>query len=289
LGSRRNLGGSGTIPLRVERVFGRSVGLKALAALGGILPLMQVGCGLVAGTGVAAEFEALGGKAVAVPTPFGLFRCRVVELFGVPVALVLRHSAGHRTLPHRINYRAMACGLERLGARHCLSTAAVGSLRPDWTVGDLAVCADVLDLSGRNVTLFSREVRHVPMEEAMHPACAQALSAAATELLSAASAARVHLDAVYVCGNGPRYETRAEIRAMRSLGGDVVGMTAGTEAIAMTEAGVRYGCLCVISNMAAGLVPGVLSHHDVEETVRASAPQVSKILARAAQRLVSPG
>lgn len=249
---------------------------------------MQVGCGLVGGTGVAAEFEARGGQVVAVPTPFGLFRCRVIELLGMPVALVLRHSAGHRTLPHLINYRAMASGLARLGARYCLSTAAVGSLRPDWTVGDFAICADVLDLSGRNTTLFSREVRHVPMEEVMHPACAQALSAAATEILSAASAARVHLDAVYVCGNGPRYETRAEIRAMRSLGGDVVGMTAGTEAIAITEAGVRYGCLCVISNMAAGLAPGALSHHDVEENVRASAPQMSAILALAAQRLVSP-
>jgi len=242
---------------------------------------------LVAGTGVAAEFRALGGRAVAVPTPFGLLRCRVVTIGAVQVAVVLRHSEGHRTLPHLVNYRAMASGLRRLGARFCLGTAAVGSLHSDWAVGDLAVCSDVLDLSGRNVTLFTREVRHVPMEEAMHPMCAQALASAASEVLGDEAATRLHPDAVYVCGNGPRYETRAEIRAMRALGGDVVGMTAGTEAIVMTEGGLRYGCLCVVSNLAAGLGDGAIAHEGVEATVRAAAPKASSILAQAAQRLVS--
>src|SRR5436189_62411 len=71
-----------------------------------------------------------------------------------------------------------------------------------------------------------------------------------------AGGGEVVAQAVYVNVNGPRYETPAEIRMFVEAGGDVVGMTAGSEAIAMREAGVGYGCLAIITNLAAGLREG---------------------------------
>ena len=107
---------------------------------------------LIGGTGVGERLAALGGQALFVPTPFGTMRGRAVEHDGLKIVVVRRHSAGHKTPPHLVDYEAIADGLRRLGVRGCLATAAVGSLRDDWREGTLATCTDFIDATGRGTT-----------------------------------------------------------------------------------------------------------------------------------------
>ncbi|MCW5939103.1 MAG: MTAP family purine nucleoside phosphorylase [Fimbriimonadaceae bacterium] len=222
---------------------------------------------VVGGTGVGHRFGQLPGRPVTVPTPFGPLRGRIIEWRGDRVMAVQRHSTGHRTPPHRVNYRAMAWGLRQMGVERCVSSAAVGSLRSDWGAGTLAVCTDLLELTARRLTLWDREVRHTDLSIPFP---------LAPQLAQAAPDAKQ--SAVYVGYDGPRYEAPAEVRMLGQLGGDIVGMTAATEAVLLREAGVEYGCFGIVTNLGAGLSSHELAHGDVVEVMERLGAYVSEIL-----------
>ena len=199
-------------------------------------------------------------------------RGRRVEREGLSLICLQRHSLGHKLPPHAVPYAAMALGLKQLGVNWCLSTAAVGSLRTDWPVGTLAACEGFVDVSGRNLTLYDRVVKHVDMGTVFPAASALEESG------------DVQKGAVYLNVNGPRYETHAEIRSFQKLA-DVVGMTAGSEATMMREAGIGYGCLSIVTNLAAGLAPVELQHGEVADIMKTRGQDVLTILLRAAKIL----
>lgn len=169
----------------------------------------------------------------------------------------------------------MALGLKALGVKSCFASAAVGSLRPDWPAGMLVVPHDFLDLTARNVTLFDRTVAHTDFSSPL-PARGALLASAEAEGLE------VHDGGIYVCGNGPRYETPHEIDLYAQVGA-VVGMTASSEAIVMREAGVNYGLLAVVTNLACGISEHPLSHEEVVEEMERSGEKAVAILRRAAE------
>ncbi len=231
---------------------------------------------LIGGTGIGPLLEALPGVRTNVPTEAGMLRGRLVTVDGAKVFCVQRHSGGHKTPPHLVGYRAIALGLRHLGVRGCVSSAAVGCLRRAWPVGTLVACSDFLDFSGRRQTLFDREVRHTDFSDPF-PLRGQ--------IVAAARAASVDVvdGGVYLCCDGPRYETPAEIAMYGKLGADLVGMTASTEAVLMREAGVPYGCLAVVSNLAAGLSDGPLSHGEVTDVMKVRGGQVVQVMLAAAK------
>lgn len=237
----------------------------------------QYDVGLIGGTGIGPRLAELpGSSAVAFPTPFGFVRAREVEHEGIRLICLQRHSSGHKVPPHKVGYRAMAWLLAQVGAKACLATAAVGCLRPEWPVGALAVATDFLDFSGRRLTMFDQTVEHTDFTQPFP--MSDTLERAAEQL-----GIRVHPGATYLCGDGPRYETPAEIKMMGKLGADVVGMTASTEAILMREAGVRYGCLCVVTNAAAGMGDAPLHHGEVTDVMKDRGGEVVDILLGAAR------
>lgn len=197
-------------------------------------------------------------------------RGRISEVEGTSVVLLQRHSAGHKVPPHKVNYRAMALGLKELGVERCLATAAVGSLRRDAPAGTLIVPGDFLDLTPRATTLFDRRVAHTDFSSPFP---------AREALLSGAAAAGVGVQdgGVYVCLNGPRYETPYEIELYAKIG-SVVGMTAASEAIVMREAGIPYAVLAIVTNLAAGLSDEPLSHGDVEREMQRSGDLAVRVL-----------
>lgn len=216
---------------------------------------MQARAAIIGGTGVGSRLASLGGRAICIPTPAGAMRGHFVVIEGVETILLKRHSVGHKVPPHKVNYHAMALGLRALGVRCCLATAAVGSLRSEWTPGTFVVPHDILDLTARNATLYDRDVVHTDFTTP--------LPARGTLLRGALDADVQVVDGgVYVCGNGPRYETPHEIKVLSKIG-DLVGMTAATEAILMREAGIDYGLLAVVTNLACGLSETPLHHGEV--------------------------
>ena len=235
---------------------------------------------IIGGTGIGESLLRGETEAVTVETVRGVLHAERGELDGCEVVLVRRHAAGHFIPPHRVPYAAMALGLKALGVEVCLASAAVGSLRADWGTGTLAVCDGFIDMSSRNLTLFEDEVQHTDFTSPFGALAREGLLGACR-----AEGLAVQERAVYVCTNGPRYETPQEIEAYRRLGGDVIGMTAASEAVLMREAGIDYGCLAVVTNLAAGLAGERRSHAEVEAAMRASAGSVVAVLARAAKEL----
>ncbi len=233
---------------------------------------MTIDVALIGGTGIGERLAALGGTPVHVPTPDGLVRGRAFEHRGVRLLALSRHSAGHKVPPHRVGYAAMARATRLLGAKACLATAAVGSLRREWGPGTLVAPQDFLDLTYRNVTLHERTVVHTDFSDPF-PARGALLQNGVVD------------GGVYMGLNGPRYETPAEIETFRGLGADLVGMTATTEAIAFREMGVPYGLLAIVTNLAAGLSDAPLDHEEVVVEMRRSGERAVEILLEAAARL----
>lgn len=244
---------------------------------------MQADVALIGGTGIGDVLARQPGKPICVLTKFGPLRGRIVEPNGFRLLLLQRHSAGHKTPPHLVNYQAAAWGLRQLGVRWCLASAAVGSLRRDWPAGTLAACSDFTDLSFRNLTIFSDSVVHADFSEPFSKLANAALVAAGEQ-----AGHRVRTGGIYINGNGPRYETPHEVRLMEKVG-NLVGMTAASEAIVMREAGIEYGCLAVVSNLAAGMEDTELSHEDVVRQMQASGAAALDVLLGAAKILAEGG
>lgn len=237
---------------------------------------MRFDVGLIGGTGTAELLRVRGAGLVRIPTPFGILRGQEAMIGRRRAVIVSRHGVGHKVPPHAINYRAIASGLAAVGVRACFSTAATGSLRLDWPSGTFVLCKDFVDLTARNLTMFERQVVHTDFSTPFGPKGAAALQRASQEASAALQSG------IYVCGNGPRYETPHEIRLYQKLG-DVVGMTAATEAILMREASIDYSCLAVVTNAAAGIEGVELSHEEVVAEMRRSGQRAVELLWRAAE------
>ena len=239
---------------------------------------MRAEVGLIGGTGVGSLFAQMAGIPIHVPTRYGIARGKLIEVGGRRVALLSRHSAGHSVPPHKVNYRAMALALVKIGASYCFGTAAVGSLSLSLPVGSLVACSDFLDLTNRNLTLHDVGVEHTPFATPFGPNARRALVEGANR-----AGIEVQDGGVYIGLNGPRFETPHEIQALGKLG-DFVGMTASSEAILMKEAGIEYALLAIVTNLGEGL-GGEVQHELVGTAMRDLGPKAVSILKMAVEAL----
>ena len=150
-----------------------------------------------------------------------------------------------------------------LGAKTLVVTNAAGGIAPSFAAGDLMAITDQLNLTGRSLTGSHDESlgpRFVDMT--------QAFDASLIELAhrTAESLGFELRRGVYAGLLGPAYETPAEVRMLRGLGADAVGMSTVLEVIAARQLGLRVLGLSCISNLAAGLSPTPLSHEEVKQT-----------------------
>lgn len=242
--------------------------------------------GLIGGTGVYDPgrlfgFVPTGSK--VVDTPYGSVPLTAGELGGRLLWFLNRHGPGHQVPPHRVNYRANLWALWQEGVRAVLATAAVGSLESALTPGTLVLLDQFLDFTGpRARTFFDGAgaplpgVRHTDMTA---PYCAGWRSV----LMAAADHDGIKLapSGTYVCTEGPRFETAAEIRAYHRLGGSVVGMTGVPEVVLARELGLCYATVCLVTNLGAGLASGPLTHDDVTRVVAAQQEEMTRLLSHA--------
>ncbi len=238
---------------------------------------------VIGGTGVydPALLEAV--REERVDTPYGRVTVLVGRLAEAPdgrqVAFLARHGVGHSTPPHRVNYRANVWALKELGVRRVLATAAVGSLRAALEPGHFVLVDQFLDFTkSRPATFYDgdgRGVVHVDVSEAYCPHLRAILAAACRGL-----GIRHHEGGTYVCTEGPRFETPAEIRMFAQLGGDVVGMTGVPEVVLAREVSLCYATVAMVTNYAAGISPRPLTHSEVLQVVDANAAHLRALFAR---------
>lgn len=166
--------------------------------------------------------------------------------------------------------------MARMGVKCVLLTNAAGGLEPSWSAGDLMLVTDHLNLTGTSPLLG-------PNDDAIGPRFPD-MSAAYDEVLrraleGVAQRGGIELrEGVYAGLLGPSYETPAEVRMVRALGAQAVGMSTVHEVIALRHMGVKVGALSCITNLAAGIAPGLLDHAEVEATARARRTQLETLL-----------
>ncbi|TYP77831.1 purine-nucleoside phosphorylase [Paenibacillus methanolicus] len=157
--------------------------------------------------------------------------------------------------------------MKAIGAAKLVVTNAAGGINTNFQAGDLMLISDQINLTGRNPLIGPNDnelgVRFPDMSEAY----SGRLRALAREV--AQQQGFDLQEGVYLSVLGPSYETPAEIRMMRTLGADAVGMSTVAEVIAARHAGLEVLGISCISNMASGILNQPLSHDEVMETTEA--------------------
>ena len=172
--------------------------------------------------------------------------------------------------------------LQALGAGRLVLTNAAGSLRPDMAPGELMLLTDHINFSGRNPLIGEpTDARFVNMVDAYDPALRDALLTAADEEGVALPSG------VYAWYSGPSFETPAEIRALRLLGADAVGMSTVPEVILARFFGLKVAAISTITNMAAGLSDENISHEHTKAMAPLGAATLENVLRRYLRFLIT--
>jgi purine-nucleoside phosphorylase len=190
---------------------------------------------------------------------------------GVPVAVMQGRVHAYEGYPiHEVTFPARVLGL--LGCRTLLVTNAAGGINSRYKPGTLVAITDHINLTGTNAALGPNEPRFATKPDAglrffdMSTAYSPALLA-----IAHAEAAKLEIpldDGVYLAVLGPSFETPAEIRAFRTLGADLVGMSTVHEVIVARHMGIEVFGLSLVTNFAAGVTMDKINHEEVMEIGR---------------------
>ena len=244
----------------------------------GTLEAVQIQLAIIGGTGITADILTKTTSHEVVATRFGTADVTIGEIGAIPAAFLHRHGIGHKIPPHGITHKANIAALAKLGVKAIFATTAVGSLDTSIHPGEIVLLDDLIDLTRNQAerTFFTNDVVHTDVT----PPYSQALRKAFIDA-AAALGSPIRDSGTYVCTDGPRFETPAEIRMMARLGGDVVGMTGANEAMLAIEAGMHYCGASVVTNYGAGLTAAAIAHESVHDIVVGVAPKLQAILVNA--------
>lgn len=168
--------------------------------------------------------------------------------------------------------------LARLGVRTLIVTNAAGAVNASYAPGELMLIRDHINLMGGNPLIGPNEDAFGPRFPDLSVAYDVALRALASDACRALGV-RAH-EGVYLALSGPSYETPAEIRMLRTLGADAVGMSTVPEVIVARHMGLRVLGLSCLTNMAAGITAASLDHKEVLEVGERVKAGLLEILAR---------
>jgi purine-nucleoside phosphorylase len=196
-------------------------------------------------------------------------------LAGVPVAVM----RGRAHLYEGIGAERVVFGvrvLGRLGVSTLVVTNAAGGIDPDYRPGQLVLISDHVNLQGASPLVG-------PNDDSLGPRFPDMSDAYDAELRARAREAAERLgievgEGVYAAWLGPQFETPAEVRFLRAIGGDLAGMSTVQEVIAARHMGIRVLGISVVTNMAAGVLPEKIDHEAVLEVGAAAAGSLTALL-----------
>lgn len=233
--------------------------------------------GIIGGSGLYSieAFNYIGEKYVetAYGEPSAAFK--IYEYSNNKYYFLARHGTGHEFPPHLINYRANIAAFKKAGVDAILSFAAVGGISKDLNPGSIVISDNAIDFTSGRIHTFATKgnIHHIDVTE---PFCPELRKAVQGGCISAGL--NFSDKGVYICTNGPRMETAAEIKAFRGMGADIVGMTLFPECFLAREAEICYVNISVVANYAAGISQNKLTTDEVVETVKKSEDKLKRII-----------
>lgn len=200
---------------------------------------------------------------------------RVFRYKDVSFYFLNRHGRKHQIPPHKVNYRANIAGFKKLGIDRIVSITATGGINSSFRPGDIIIPDDGIDMTnGRESTYFDNgQIHHIDFTE---PFCH--VLHGVLENAAASADEDIFTNGTYICTNGPRLETGAEIKAFDRWGADIVGMTLFPECILARESGICYANLSVVTNYAAGTTDKKLTTDEVVAVMSESAERLKNII-----------
>jgi purine-nucleoside phosphorylase len=171
----------------------------------------------------------------------------------------------------------------RLGAPRVLLTNAAGGVNPAYAAGTLMLISDHINLTGRHPLIG-------PNDDALGPRFPDLINTWDAGLRDtmrrAATEEGIELEeGIYIGLTGPSYETPAEVRMLRALGSDAVGMSTVLEAVAARWAGIELVGVSLVTNLGAGVTGQPLNHEEVLAAGREAGPRFSRLVRRFARLL----
>ncbi|MEM1557703.1 MAG: MTAP family purine nucleoside phosphorylase [Thermoproteota archaeon] len=262
--------------------------------------IKEVKIGIIGGSGLYTLLEAEGYR--IVETPFGKTpRIEIGYVSDKAVAFLPRHSkpgslkVSHAVPPSEINYRANIYGLKKLGVERIFTTQAAGSINPNIKPGEFVIVDQVIDMTKRRIpTFFDGKTKikifkdkppisgvvHIDFTNPYCPELREVLKKSCEE-----EKILYHPKGTYICTEGPRFESPAEIAAYRILGADVVGMTGYPEVALARELGICYASIVMSTNYAAGTGPVKITHEEVKEIFNKNIDNVKRLLTKAVKNI----
>lgn len=239
--------------------------------------------GVIAGTGFASLPGLIDPITSDIPTAYGPARVTTGTWHGRDTVFIARHGIGHSVPPHMINVRANIQALVDLSVTEILAVNVVGGIGVQ--TGALVVVDDFIDFTKSRVLSFfdgstPQGVVHVDMTDPYDQRMRRAW------IEAAASCGQGAIDGgIYGAFEGPRFETRAEIRMAQAMGVTVVGMTGVPEVVLAREMAIPYAALCLVANPAAGLGAAPITMEEVSAVVASGTEAIIRIMDTAARSL----
>ena len=187
------------------------------------------------------------------------------------------HDLGTVTFPVRV--------LRHLGVETLVLTAATGGVNTDFRPGDVVCLSDHLNLIGQNPLRGPNDGRNGLRFPDMTEVYSRRLAGVAREEADRLGVALK--SGVYACLPGPSYETPAEIRMLRALGADVVGMSTVPEAIVARHSGMEVLAFALVTNAAAGVTGEPITHEEVIEAGKRAVPRLGGLVEGVVRRLAA--
>lgn len=198
--------------------------------------------GIIGGSGVYSMPGLENVKEIMLDTPFGSPSSPIIigELEGKEVAFLIRHGINHSIPPHKVNYRANVFALKMLEVKWIISISACGSLREEYSPGDIIVPDQIFDFTKKRENSFfdSNVVAHIDVANPFCPTLRK-------ELISGIklAGAVIHEQGTTITIEGPRFSTIAESNVFRNWGMSVINMTTSPEAFLAREAEICYAVM----------------------------------------------
>jgi 5'-methylthioadenosine phosphorylase len=234
---------------------------------------------------------------IAIKTAFGepSDKYIITQYKGRKVVFLPRHGKGHKYPPHLINFRANLWGFRKLGVDKILSISAVGGINPNLKPGDFVISDQFIDFTKSRVQTFyegiysknddteikdevseflnSKRVVHIDVTDPFCPEMRDVLIKVCDK-----NNFPFHQKGVYAATEGPRLETSAEIKFLRLIGADIVGMTLVPEIVLARELKMHFASISVVTNLAAGISQNRLTSDEVVEMMKEKNEQIKTII-----------
>ena len=246
----------------------------------------MIDVGIITGSGI---YELPGDQeSRVVKSRFGEAEVAVFRAGPWIVGGISRHGRDHHHLPHTIPHRANLVALKQLGAQAVLATTVVGAVDPGVLLGRPILFDDLFFPenrlgNGEPCTIFTQpgdpERGHFIGSESFSPILRRKMELAARDL-----GIEVAIGGVYAHTNGPRFETRAEIKALDAAGVSAVSQTCGPEAVLAQELGMSYSLVGFPVNRAAG-IGGAEPKEELDRLLALSARVLPRLVLRTVEIL----